>query len=668
MKVILTLYTLVVLQAFAYGQDLPNPPANLQTLPEESYVIAMDNQWQATAGPHPSFRYFNLKAYGLVVYLLNNNIKVKRVIRSGKQKDEVDFSVSSRQIKPTAELVPALRDFKAGPYVIFGTDLLRVNINQLIDNYNNNYGGLSGINSDTAKVRVYKTTADVEVDVRYDLTGFKPKASILTDGSTLSGLNYTQVHLLYMTLAGVPITNYTTGANTDLAVNCFTFASEPHNDYQNATVVSNIKNFVLAGGNFLAQCAAIRNYELLGRFQSSGGISVSNSTPAAVYFPNADLNMSQFESGFSIRQGGSCQNWQYGSSAFANGAHAFVTNTNGYVGTSSLIGASASKLTGFTNPGGMAFYLGNHSYTKTDDYNHINGIRMYLNAFLTPPNTKNILIYAYKADCNVGAMAVTSFNGPPLAYPVDFYLYQDSGPVMGTVDPADPFIGAATVPSPGTQRLIPLHGSDPNSDFVMKVVPSASCYKPEQVSPASCRLVTLSAALKNFTATRSGEQVLLRWQTLTEQANDGFYVQRLVNNDWRDIGFVPSVAPGGNSNSRLQYQLVTEAQQGSTQYRIRMQGVDKSVHFSDVRLVQGAEGSFSFSIYPNPSAGSHATLFFSGDGPHAVSLYDISGRLVRSRQGISGNSFAPGKLPAGVYLVKVTDAAGTVQTQKLVVK
>jgi hypothetical protein len=667
MKAVLTLYILLLLQACAFGQDLPNPPANIQTLPQDSYVIAMDNTWQATTGINPSFHYFNLKAYGLIVYLLNNNIRVKRVIRSGKMKDDVDFSVSCRQIKPTAETVPVLRDFKAGPYVISGPDLLRVDINQLIDNFNNNYGGVSGIGSDTAKVRVYKTTADVAVDIRYDLTGFKPKATILTDGSTASGINYTQVHLTYLSLAGVPVSNYTTGANTDLDINCYSFASEPHNDYQNATVVNNIKNFVLAGGSFLAQCAAIKNYELLGHFQSTAGISVTNSTPAATYYPNADLNMSQFEGAFSIRQGGSVQNWQY-SSSFANGAHAFATNTNGYVNGTSLVGASASKLVSSSSPGGMVFYLGNHQYTRTDDYNQINGIRMYLNALLTPPGVKNILSYSFNADCNVGAMKVASYNGPAVAYPVDFYLYQDNGAVTGIVDAADAFIGAATVPSPGVQKLIPLNGSDPNGDFVMKVVPNASCYKPEQVSPAPCRLSTLSAALKNFTASRSGGQVLLRWQTLTEQANDGFYVQRLVGTEWRDIAFVPSSAPGGNSSSKLQYQFVTDAQQGLTQYRIRMQGLDKSVQYSEIRLVQGEEVNGSFIVYPNPSSTGKATLYFAGAGIRSVAVYDISGRAIRFYTGISDSSFDLAKLTNGVYLVKVTDAAGTAQTQKLVVK
>lgn len=246
-------------------------------------------------------------------------------------------------------------------------------------------------------------------------------------------------------------------------------------------MVADIKKFVLAGENFLAQCAAIMNYESLGHFQSTFGLSVANATPSTVYFPNGDLSMAQFEGSFSIKQGGSCQNWQYNTGWFANGGYAIATNTNGFVSRTSLIGASASKLTSASLPGGMTFYLGNHSYTRTDDYNHINGIRMYLNAFLTPPGTKNILRYTYAADCNASAMKVSPLNGPALAYPVNFYLYQDNGKVSGEVDAADAYIGATTVLLPGLQKLIPLNGYNPNGDFVMRVVPGASCYKVEQV-------------------------------------------------------------------------------------------------------------------------------------------------------------------------------------------
>ena len=87
---VLSLLMLLPVTFSLKAQDLPGATANLQTLSAGSYVIAMDNTLQTnTAG------YFNLKAYGLVVYLLNNNVKLKWVIAAGRIKDGIDFSGSA---------------------------------------------------------------------------------------------------------------------------------------------------------------------------------------------------------------------------------------------------------------------------------------------------------------------------------------------------------------------------------------------------------------------------------------------------------------------------------------------------------------------------------------------------------------------------------------------
>lgn len=72
MKTTVPVLFLLFATMFANAQsskDLPSPVANLQTLVAGSYVIPMDNTLQQNAGG-----YFNLKTYGLIVHLLNNNI------------------------------------------------------------------------------------------------------------------------------------------------------------------------------------------------------------------------------------------------------------------------------------------------------------------------------------------------------------------------------------------------------------------------------------------------------------------------------------------------------------------------------------------------------------------------------------------------------------------
>ncbi len=447
MKKFLLNLLLLSMWGFSFSQDLPAPAANLQNLPAGSYIIAMDNANQNTgtafsvsakitissgsntgtldnagsvevgmvlsgqsaipvgttvtainyttnvvtlsavttaAISNKSVTFtgsglFNMKAYGLIVYLLNNNVKLKWVINAGKAKDAADFSVASTRIKPTVAATPS-SNFKAGPFVISASDI--AGVDALIDAYNNN------LNSGT-DVNVYVTTAPVIVDVRYDMTGFKPKAAILNDGGNAS------IHVAYMTAAGVPSVSYlTVSTGATLTTSCFTFASEPHNTSATSSLIGQIRSFVQKGGNFLAQCEAVRTYEneaVNGRFHSTrgdanavfekgGGGNTNATIENNINFPNPNLAYSQFEGQFNGNITGSLQNWKLTSgSSYINNAH---NHAEGAL-LPAAVSASVSKLVASNLKGGLVFYLGNHTYSLADRAN-VNGMRMYLNAFLTP--------------------------------------------------------------------------------------------------------------------------------------------------------------------------------------------------------------------------------------------------------------------------------------------
>ena len=367
MKRLIILSILLSFMLKASSQDLPGSPSNIQSLPIGSYVIPMDNTNQLnTAG------LFNLKSYGLVVYMLNQNVKIKWVITAGKAKDAIDFTVTSDKIKPTSTATGLSRNFKAGPFVIFQQDT--AGVAAICDAYYIT-NGLAGNNRPT----MYVTRAAVNVDVRYDLTGQIPKAAILNDGGKQS------IHTGFMTDAGIPAINYSISAGDNLT-NCFTFASEPHNDKSGPLVDSaivHIKQFVQTGGNFLAECAAIINYEnnVLGRFQTTTGITnTTGGGYTGMTYSNADLSFSQFEGQFDGDLAGSVRNWSV-NAAGINNEHNYVKGTGA---SSASLSASVSKLK--TGMGGLVFYLGNHDFT-TSDVQNINGIRMYMNAFLTPATT-----------------------------------------------------------------------------------------------------------------------------------------------------------------------------------------------------------------------------------------------------------------------------------------
>lgn len=360
--------------ALAQDPNLPSPVPNLQTLPANSYIIAMDNTHQQN-----SAGVFNYKAYGLIVHLLNNNTKVKWVITAGKAKDATDISVNAIRIKPTLGSNASF-NFKAGPFVIFSSDT--AGVASLVENFN------SAISNANDKVKIYRTTAATTVDIRYDLTGFIPKAAVLTDGGNQA------IHMNYFAVCNVPSSNYMLLQGIQLATSCFTFASEPHNSRTGQEVdeaIAGIKTFVQMGGNFLAQCEAVQTYEnsSIGRFQTTTGITDANSTAGtAISYPNPDLSFSQFEGSYSVSKGGSLQNWRINATGTNNyHSHARATADN------TVIGASVSKH--YSGPGGLVFYIGNHRFDdQLTTLTSVNGLRMYMNAFLTPAGINN--------SCNIG--------------------------------------------------------------------------------------------------------------------------------------------------------------------------------------------------------------------------------------------------------------------------
>nr|WP_294909000.1 T9SS type A sorting domain-containing protein [uncultured Lacibacter sp.] len=365
---------LLFLFAIASGKaqstkDLPSPVANLQTLAAGSYVIPMDNNLQLNASGH-----FNLKSYGLIVHLLNYGVKVKWAIRAGKTKDGIDFTGTGTQLLPSSTVVPSVYNFIAGPFVIAAADT--AGVAAIVQSFYTN-NGLTGSN----RPAVYKLTlASLNVDIRYDLSGFIPKGAVLNDGAN------TPVHIGYMVNCAIPTTNYTTASALDLLTRCFTFASEPHIDdsVMNTAYADAVRIFVSYGGNFLAQCEAILSYEnrVNGHFQSTNGITKVNLnfSNAQTEYLNPDLAYSQYHGAFRIWQGGSVRNWVLSTGSFyQNNTHHHATGTS-----NTPVGASVSKINSATQAGGLIYYIGSHEFSSTSAIESINGIRMYMNAFLTP--------------------------------------------------------------------------------------------------------------------------------------------------------------------------------------------------------------------------------------------------------------------------------------------
>ncbi|HTG44998.1 MAG TPA: hypothetical protein VK633_10755 [Verrucomicrobiae bacterium] len=284
--------------------DLPGVVANLESIPAGSLVIAMDSSLQALSGTA-----FNLRAYGLVNALLQTNIPMKWAITAGKAKDGLDFSAKARRIFPTATAVATV-NFRSGPFIVHRDWVARA---------------MPVINAFGGSVAVYELTTNATVDVRYTL-GHKPRVLVLDDGGTEG------IHTKILQEAGFLNSQYAVVSATDVqsyAVNsCYTIVTAPHFKSTGADAETrSIRAFLEAGGNLLAQCAAVRTYEnnSLGHFHGSAGLADDNRNSSFNYL-NADLPFLQFD-GVLADEGGSLQDWTLGAgSAFVNSAYMQVQN------------------------------------------------------------------------------------------------------------------------------------------------------------------------------------------------------------------------------------------------------------------------------------------------------------------------------------------------------
>ncbi len=182
----------------------------------------------------------------------------------------------------------------------------------------------------------------------------------------------------------------------------------------------------------------------------------------------------------------------------------------------------------------------------------------------------------------------------------------------------------------------------------------------------------LPVELLSFDASYDEEVVTLTWATASERNNDFFEVQKSENAyDFAAIGQLGSLAPGGNSNTRLNYTLTDgDVNQGTYYYRLKQVEFDGTYAFSEIVSVN-IDGSNPFAIYPNP-VDDYIHIHFYCESPEnpQVEIYDQEARLVHAEKlmGMKGYNHATidlSTLSDAVYTLTLITVDG-VQQAKLV--
>jgi hypothetical protein len=193
------------------------------------------------------------------------------------------------------------------------------------------------------------------------------------------------------------------------------------------------------------------------------------------------------------------------------------------------------------------------------------------------------------------------------------------------------------------------------------------------VSKAFCvGQAPLPVKFKSISASRSKNNVAVKWQTAQEQNNKGFHVQRKTKGEWENVAFVLSLANGGNSSSDLSYSFNDmNTEKGISQYRVMQVDLDGRSSVSEIRSVRGEEMAASkMVVFPNPSLdGKVSVVFEEGNGNRNVVVSDMSGRRVKQYRNVSSNNLIIEGLENGVYSIQVTDlTSSALSVEKVIVK
>jgi hypothetical protein len=165
---------------------------------------------------------------------------------------------------------------------------------------------------------------------------------------------------------------------------------------------------------------------------------------------------------------------------------------------------------------------------------------------------------------------------------------------------------------------------------------------------------TLPVELLSFTGEQQSEQVVLRWQTGTDESDRYFSIERSGDGaSFVEIGLIPVAA---NSLSGHSYGFADQHPvYGKNYYRLKIVGLDGSYTYSRIISVYITEDG-RFVIFPNPSDGNSITVQTATvpQVSNTIDVFNDLGVLVghaKVTNLVSSVFFTPSLSP-GVYFVR----------------
>lgn len=166
-------------------------------------------------------------------------------------------------------------------------------------------------------------------------------------------------------------------------------------------------------------------------------------------------------------------------------------------------------------------------------------------------------------------------------------------------------------------------------------------------------IAPLPVTLSKFSVAAKGQNTVLYWETLSEQNNKGFEIER--SNDattWATVGFVATQAVAGNSKEALSYQYVELNTGKKAYYRLKQIDMNAAYEYSAIVAVEGSKAvKATVMAYPNPTNGNISLIGVNVAEP--VYVYNNLGQVqqVASEQNEQQTNLNLSNLSNGTYYI-----------------
>lgn len=194
---------------------------------------------------------------------------------------------------------------------------------------------------------------------------------------------------------------------------------------------------------------------------------------------------------------------------------------------------------------------------------------------------------------------------------------------------------------------------------------------PNGAGIASDVIGVLPVELMYFNADDMNKKVALTWATMTERNSNYFHVQR--SNDAQNWTTLGKVKAAENSNKTLYYEFNDESPvSGVSYYRLKIEDLDMSLDYSDIKVVERNEKETFVILYPNPATDRINLASSYNINEIIYEVFDVSGKQVM----IVGEVVSDDKLvldlsglAKGLYFMSIKTPDGkAISTQKIILK